>query len=501
MPKKKSTPKRSLDVKPEPLLDEQSTESTTSPQPTDHRPTISPYTSHPVAVTIGPGHRTYYVPQDRLQSIHDVARYSPYGGTVHLPNLDEGTSHVLVHYLYTGAYQTLGDAETVPGQGANIEFRRAISAYKAAYKYGLSGLQELARHELERFSTKLNIFDVVKAIEGDCLTLPYDDARFSEYLNKKAKVAFEQDHTVFARKDLFKHINDVAFAKVMAKCIVRLYNDKISSMLNANECISNAQDSLVEAARPEVCSDIPAVPVEACVLYDQRSPLQEAMVEDCSVPETIPVEDCIPYDQIQHLQEVVVEDCSAIDAVPTEEYIPDDQLSVIEEAQAPMYSTQDHPIEDTSLKEYPVEEEPMEDLSIAEDPVEEPMSQPVAECYMEQPTTEPVTEFYVEESVAEPVEDDPVEQYPVEGYATPATSGEEPVAANWSSGFKLESLNVKPVGRTTVSGEPVPDPASKSYTITEEKEVNSLTFQDALMNSTNKKPCTKPQCRKRPGCI
>lgn len=125
----------------------------------------SPYTSYPVALRIGPEHRTYYVPQDLLQNLGSVASYRSFERDLHLPDVDESTGHVLVHYLYTGAYQTLDDMKMSLVEEANIEFKRAVLVYRAASKYSVLGLQQLAKHEIERFGAEMNIFEVVEAIK------------------------------------------------------------------------------------------------------------------------------------------------------------------------------------------------------------------------------------------------------------------------------------------------------------------------------------------------
>ncbi|KAF2179323.1 hypothetical protein K469DRAFT_459523, partial [Zopfia rhizophila CBS 207.26] len=143
-----------------------------------------------------------------------------------------------------------------------IEFKRAILAYTAVNKYSLYSLQQLAKHKIKHFGAKMNIFDVVEAIKEDFLKLLCDNPWVYDYLNRKAKTTFEENHTVFIRDNFFDRINNVALAKVIAKCMVELYNNKVSCMLNterepvpgvSKECIPNVQDSPIEEAQPEEC--------------------------------------------------------------------------------------------------------------------------------------------------------------------------------------------------------------------------------------------------------
>ncbi|RYP22523.1 hypothetical protein DL765_001581 [Monosporascus sp. GIB2] len=189
--------------------------------------------------------------------------------------------------------------ETSPVEEVNIEFERAILAYIAAKTYGLHGLQQLAKHKMEHFGTEMDIFDVVEAIKEHFSTLPGDTAWFHDYLGGKAKSAFEEDHTVFARDDFFGRVNDVALARALAKCVVELYNDKVSRMLDtarepapeiSKECVPDGQDSPIEEAPAGEPSAIEET-------FAGEPPGQECLAQDC------PIEDLGP-------EEALVQDAS-----------------------------------------------------------------------------------------------------------------------------------------------------------------------------------------------
>jgi hypothetical protein len=92
----------------------------------------SPYASPPIAIFIGPEHKKHYVLQDLLQNPNWVTSSCPRGDGIHLLDVDESTGHLPVHYLYTGAYQTLDDMETSPAKEIHAEFKRAVLVYIAA---------------------------------------------------------------------------------------------------------------------------------------------------------------------------------------------------------------------------------------------------------------------------------------------------------------------------------------------------------------------------------
>lgn len=139
-------------------------------------------------------------------------------------------------------------------------------------------------------------------IQGRLFKFLCDDPSFCDYLDGKARIAFKEDHTVFARNNFFDRINDVALIKVMAKCMVKHYDRKVSRMLSTvrepvrestEECISDAQGPLDEEAQPEECYAIEETPAEECIPYDKDSPI-EAQAEECYAIDETPAEDCPP---------------------------------------------------------------------------------------------------------------------------------------------------------------------------------------------------------------
>ncbi|KAF1847187.1 uncharacterized protein K460DRAFT_413983 [Cucurbitaria berberidis CBS 394.84] len=311
--------------------------------PLDPRPKTCPYAETPITLCIGPERKQYYVPNSLLQNPDWVNFPHSWGGNIHLSDVDEGTGHVLVHYLYTGAYQTLNDMESSTLKKGIIEFRRALLAYIAAKKYSLHGLKNLARDEVKRFGAELDIFDIVEAINNDFSKMPDNVAWFHRYLDKKVQATFEEDHTIFANDDFFDCISNAALTKVLAKCVVQLYNKKVSYMLNADrepvmetaeDYTPDTQTTVNEEPRAEAwCADneapaeecIPeaAIEGEACypdneVINEEYPPAQEypPPAEECPI-------DATPTQETLIEEPVAAEESSVLDfdtfgAVPTE---------------------------------------------------------------------------------------------------------------------------------------------------------------------------------------
>jgi hypothetical protein len=59
------------------------------------------------------------------------------------------TGHLLVHYLYTGIYQTLETKREDATTTAPVEFKQALLTFVLASTYDLPDLQRLAQKQIE----------------------------------------------------------------------------------------------------------------------------------------------------------------------------------------------------------------------------------------------------------------------------------------------------------------------------------------------------------------
>lgn len=189
----------------------------------------SPYTSSPAVLRIGQKQNKYYVPRELLQNREWITSDLE-GKKIVLSDIDENTGHILVHFLHTGTYQMLDNIKKFSSKKVHLKFKRALMAYIAANVYGIAGLEQLAMEKMEHYGTEMSIFNVVDAIDEESLILP-NTAWFQDYLDTKVKSAFEEDYGAFARDDFFGRISNVALHKVLVKCVMDLFSDKVSCMI------------------------------------------------------------------------------------------------------------------------------------------------------------------------------------------------------------------------------------------------------------------------------
>lgn len=151
--------------------------------------------------------------------------------TIELPEVDEDIGHTLVHYLYTGTYQTLKPHGASGPPNSAMEYRRGILVYCTARLYQLDSLVEHAIRNMGLFDKQLPIFDILDIITDIYPKLRADEIWLLDYLKAKIEAAYEADETMFAQDQFLNYIGEgTAFNKALVKIMVGIYTDKITSM-------------------------------------------------------------------------------------------------------------------------------------------------------------------------------------------------------------------------------------------------------------------------------
>jgi hypothetical protein len=220
--------------------------------------------------------------------------------------LDEDIGHTLVHYLYTGTYQTLKLRGGSDDAGRITEYRISVLAYCAARMYGLNGLNRFAKDNIERLGKGIPIFDFLDVTREAYPKLPEDETWFSDHLKKRIKSAFEANGNLFKQSGLVDRIGKVsAFDKALLKIIVEVYNERIAGLISEkhNPCEVDPSPSC-ETDPPPPCEVDPSLSCEA----DPPPPCEEAITYEAEPPpcceEPAPYdddpsalgEDAVPYD-------------------------------------------------------------------------------------------------------------------------------------------------------------------------------------------------------------
>lgn len=174
------------------------------------------------------------LPQHRDKTDAQVARF---------PEIDDDVAHTLIHYLYTGDYQTLKPTPT-----SRTEYNTSLLAYHAGLHCGLVGLAELGKKYMRIFDSNVPLFDIISSGRKYFPRIT-EDAWFSEYLTTKVWESFETEEDIFEQEEFLRDIGEAPeFDRFLVNVVATVYARKISSLREALDLKTMVNDSTTEMA-------------------------------------------------------------------------------------------------------------------------------------------------------------------------------------------------------------------------------------------------------------
>lgn len=158
--------------------------------------------------------------------------------------MNEDVGHTLVHYLYTGTFQTLQSPED--DDDLTAELKKNVHLYGVANKYGLAGLKGLALEKIQNQEGLGDIFDILETIKEASKTLLKDDLGLKPYIKRELEVAFESDNALFGKERFIELFGEAKqFDRILMRIVADIYSEKIAQISQNTPAVSNG--SPVEA--------------------------------------------------------------------------------------------------------------------------------------------------------------------------------------------------------------------------------------------------------------
>jgi len=285
---------------------------------------VSPYaTTQMVSLEVGP-EATRFLVHDSVLSRSEVLAAKSYPlafvkQSVLLPELDLNTAHTLVHYLYTGKYQSLNTLASSDKVIPEV-YKLGAGVYCAAARYKLPGLAELAQNKLKSLDEEMSIFDILTVARDHAFPLlPEDDLWYPSYVEQSLNNAMADDPEPFRKPDFITTVEgNSRLLQLVWKTVMSNYARAPATPVVNNEEASTPTAELV----PELHE--PAGGEDA---VSATAPSKEEAVKETA---TNPESALVPKD-------VVAEAPVANDAIvskPTEEVAPKLEETQVEQKPA-----------------------------------------------------------------------------------------------------------------------------------------------------------------------
>jgi hypothetical protein len=205
--------------------------------------TYSPYACSPVAIDVGPGLATYWVQKQLLHS----PKWSTTDAevTLCLPGVSAATGHTLVHYLYTGKYQTLeakGEEEVAP---AHIKLKQALLTFVLASAYDLHDLKSLAKEQIEIYGSRMALVQILDTVKEEFSKMTW--CWFHEYLQARADEQFDLDFTIFKSKAFIESVGEGTLYRFMTSHLLERFSKELTHTLQrrGSHCLDKEKPDTV----------------------------------------------------------------------------------------------------------------------------------------------------------------------------------------------------------------------------------------------------------------
>lgn len=188
-----------------------------------------PYRSEDGLATLKFGKRmeSYSVPIRLIEGVPELEARQDFemDPIIWLTEIDEDVGHTLVHYLYTGEYQTLRKSK----HKRHTEYKRSVLVYCAASNLEMVGLGDMALGHMEHFANSVDIYQILNMAKMVYSKMPCWDVWYYDHIETRLEAAFHADESIFEKPEFLNCFGgDRELDKVMVETMVSLYGKKTS---------------------------------------------------------------------------------------------------------------------------------------------------------------------------------------------------------------------------------------------------------------------------------
>jgi hypothetical protein len=145
-----------------------------------------------------------------------------------LSSIAEDVGHVLVHYLHTGAYQSLKPKPTDPMSKQICELKTSIQAYAAARAYDLPDLMRLAEAKIAKYGEGLPLPALLEVARDAYPTLTEGDDWFLDYLRSRIRPHLKDPKSLLGSNLLDQISNILSPNRVLLRTVLELFCERIA---------------------------------------------------------------------------------------------------------------------------------------------------------------------------------------------------------------------------------------------------------------------------------
>ncbi|KAJ6021260.1 hypothetical protein N7540_006764 [Penicillium herquei] len=219
-----------------------------SPKIPYDQPFSSPYELPIVTVIVG--RKRYGLPRYFIQKYPKFNQQLPWLTSIDLSDVHEDVGHTLVHFLYSGSYETI-DSPLEEGESKVArEYKRAVLAYRASRTYKLPALESLAKRYIKIFSESMTTPDILRITREVFPKFFEDETWLPNHIKPSLQQVLlfgETDTNLDALHTIFGE--EHSFENVMTRMTLQILSNRLRYWEDQEE--KNIRDSHIKAYENE----------------------------------------------------------------------------------------------------------------------------------------------------------------------------------------------------------------------------------------------------------
>lgn len=148
-----------------------------------------------------------------------------------MSNVDEDIGHTVVHFLYTGGYETVSSPLGEGTSDLAREYKRSVLVYHASRTWGLTNLEVLAQQKMQHLDEELPILEILRVVRGVFSSLPPGEAWLPGYIQGNLQHLLKPNDPGLGLREFYDIIGqDHEFDNAVMKMVLEILSLRICSM-------------------------------------------------------------------------------------------------------------------------------------------------------------------------------------------------------------------------------------------------------------------------------
>ncbi|KAI1833669.1 hypothetical protein DTO046C5_7754 [Penicillium roqueforti] len=178
-----------------------------------------------------------------------------------MSNVDEDIGHTVVHFLYTGGYETVSSPLDEGTSDLAREYKRSVLVYHASRTWGLTDLENLAKQKMQHLDEEVPILEMLRVMRDVFSSLPADENWLPGYIQGNLQRLLKPDDPGLGLCEFYNILGqDHQFDNAVMKMILKILSIRLFHMKDQHANILNgiiSEESPLQGPTPEEPEPVP----------------------------------------------------------------------------------------------------------------------------------------------------------------------------------------------------------------------------------------------------